>query len=336
MSDDTKLGPWIRRFLLEHLVHERNFARNTQRSYRDTLALLVPFVGGDAHTPVDRLTILDITADRVRHFLRYLEETRRCSAATRNQRLAALHALARFIGERSPEHLDWSGQIRTIPFKKCGKTPVTYLEKPEMDALLASPDRDTSQGRRDYALLLFLYNTGTRADEAAQTTIGDLVLGHVPGSGYSSVKIRGKGNKLRHCPLWPQTATALRMLVGERAEGDWLFLNRSGQPITRFGIHTLVERHVRHARARVPSLGTKRVSPHSIRHTTATHLLRAGVDINTIRAWLGHVSLTTTNIYAEVDLEMKAKALALCQIVEVGRSKRWREDKGLMAFLHAL
>jgi len=336
MSDNTTLGPWLRRFLLEHLVHERNLARHTQRSYRDTLALLVPFVGAETHVPVDRLTIINVTAERVRHFLRHIEDTRRCCTATRNQRLAALHALARFVGERSPEHLEWAGQIRRIPFKKCGTRPVTYLEKPEMDALLASPDRATSQGCRDHTLLLFLYNTGTRADEAAQTTIADLVLGHVPGSGYSSVKIRGKGNKVRHCPLWPQTATELAALVAGRAGTDRVFLNRRREPVTRFGIHTLVERHVRRARAHVPSLAAKRVSPHSIRHTTATHLLRAGVDINTIRAWLGHVSLTTTNIYAEADLEMKAKALALCQVVEAGPSKRWREDKGLMAFLHAL
>jgi len=336
MSDNTMLGPWIRRFLLEHLVHERNLARNTQRSYRDALALLVPFVGREAHTPVDRLAIVDVTADRVRQFLRELEETRRCSTATRNQRLAAIHALARFVAERSPEHLEWAGQHRNIPFKKCGTTPVTYLEKPELDALLASPDRETPQGRRDHTLLLFLYNTGARADEAAQIRVADLVLGHVPGSGYSSVTIRGKGNKVRHCPLWPQTATALTALVAGRPSTERVFLNRCGQPVTRFGIHTLVERHVRKARAHVPSLASKRISPHSIRHTTATHLLRAGVDINTIRAWLGHVSLTTTNVYAEVDLEMKAKALALCQLTEDAPSRRWREDKDLMAFLRAL
>lgn len=341
MRDNGLLGPWIRRFLLEHLVHERNLARNTQRSYRDTLALVVPFIGSQAHVAVDRLTVVDVTAERVRQFLREIEDTRHCSPATRNQRLAAIHALARFVGERSPEHLEWAGQIRSIPFKKCAKTPVTYLEKPEMDAVLASADQKTAQGRRDHALLLFLYNTGARADEAAQTTIADLQLGHVTDSGYAAVKLRGKGNKVRHCPLWPQTATALTALVTGRPETEAVFLNRRGQPITRFGIHALVERHVRRARVHVPSLVAKRVSPHSIRHTTATHLLRAGVDINTIRAWLGHVSLTTTNVYAEVDLDMKAKALALCHITESapppqGRRARWRENHGLMAFLRAL
>lgn len=336
MREHAQLGSWLRRFLLEHLVHERNLARNTQRSYRDTLAQLVPFVGREAHLSVDRLAISDITADRVRQFLRHIEETRHCSTATRNQRLAALHALARFVGERSPEHLEWAAQIRAVPFKKCGQTPVTYLEKTEIDALLVSPDRDTAQGRRDHTILLFLYNTGARADEAAQMIVGDLELGHIVGHGYSSVKIRGKGNKLRHCPLWPQTAAQLSMLVTGRAVTERVFLNRRGQPVTRFGIHALVERHARRASAHVPSLGAKRISPHSIRHTTATHLLRAGVDINTIRAWLGHVSLTTTNVYAEVDLEMKAKALALCQVTEGVSARHWREDKGLMAFLRTL
>src|SRR5712692_2190905 len=167
MTDTAKLGPWVRRFLLEHLVGERNLARNTQRSYRDTLTLLVPFIAVKAHTPVDRLDIDHVTAEHVRQFLQDVEETRGCSVATRNQRLAGIHALARFIGQRGPEHIEWCGQIRAIPFKRAAKTPIAYLEKSEMDALLATPRRDTAQGRRDYALLLFLYNTGARADEAA-------------------------------------------------------------------------------------------------------------------------------------------------------------------------
>ena len=210
---------------------------------------------------------------------------------------------------------------------------MTYLEKPEIDALLAAPDQSTPLGRRDHALLVFLYNTGARADEAAQITVADLELSD---GGYASVRIRGKGNKVRHCPLWARTVTELRLLIGGRTGLERVFLNRCGHPLTRFGIHTVVTRHVRRVTTQVPSLAAKQVSPHAIRHTTATHLLRAGVDINTIRAWLGHVSLTTTNIYAEIDLEMKAKALALCEVEEGTPTRRWREDTGLMAFLHAL
>jgi len=192
MSDTAKLGPWVRRLLLEHLVSERNLARNTQRSYRDTLALLIPFIAGKVHKPIDQLDLDHVSAERVRQFLQGLEQTRGCSVATRNQRLAVIHVLAHFIGQRCPERIEWCGQLRAIPFKRTAQTPIAYLDKPEMDALLAAPDRSTTQGRRDYALLLFLYNTGARADEAAHVSIGDLHLGHVPQRDHSSVQIHGK------------------------------------------------------------------------------------------------------------------------------------------------
>jgi site-specific recombinase XerD len=331
MNDLTLLGPWVRRFLLEHLIAERNLARNTQRSYRDALTKMVPFVATKLRQAVDRLTVVDVSADLVRLFLADLEGVQQCTITTRNQRLAAVHALARFVGEHSPEHIAWCGQIRSIPFKKASQAVIPYLDKPQMDALLAAPDRKTAQGRRDHALLLFLYNSGTRAGEAAQLLVGELALAG------GSVKIRGKGGKERHCPLWPSTVAELTTLIADRSTTAPVFLNRCGHPITRFGIHTLVERYVRKAQIQMPSLAAKRISPHTIRHTTATHLLRAGVDINTVRAWLGHVSLDTTNIYAEIDLETKAKALAKCEVGDAPKPKpRWREDPGLMAFLRSL
>lgn len=333
---DALLSPWVRRFLLEYLVGERSLARNTQKSYRDTLQQLLPFAARQARRRVDQLRVEDISAERVRTFLHDLEERRGCGPATRNQRLAAIHSLAHFIGLHSPELLHWCGQIRTIPLKKSARPLVTYLEKNEMDALLAAPHRDSSQGRRDYGVLLFLYNTGARADEVAHVRIADLDLGARPDRDPSSVLIHGKGNKTRRCPLWAKTVNELNHLVGGRAAAEHVFLNRRGQPLTRFGIHALVKRYAAVVAATRPSLAQKRVSPHTIRHTTATHLLRAGVDLNTIRAWLGHVSLVTTNVYAEVDLEMKAKALANCEVRENEPEKPWREDKGLMEFLRAL
>src|SRR6516165_2423510 len=152
MKDLTLLGPLVHRFLLEHLVAERNLARNTQRSYRDALILLLPFAAEQLHQPVDRLNIIQISPDLVRLFLTDLEQSRGCSIASRNQRLAAIHALARFVGEHSPEHIAWSGQIRTIPFKKASRTIIPYLDKPEIDVLLGSPDQQTAQGRRDHAV----------------------------------------------------------------------------------------------------------------------------------------------------------------------------------------
>jgi site-specific recombinase XerD len=336
MTDHALLGSWVRRFLLEHLVAERNLAANTQRSYRDTLRLVLPFAARSARKGIDRLRVEDLSAARVRAFLTELTEKRGCGEATRNQRLAAIRSLAHFVGLRSPEHVEWCAEIRSILFKKAPRPLVTYLEKAEMDALLAAPALGTAQGRRDHALLLFLYNTGARADEVAHVRVVDLDLGRMPERDPSSVLIHGKGNKLRRCPLWARTVNELFPLVSGREPAEPVFRNRRHQPLTRFGVHTLVERYARVVAASMPSVAKKRVSPHTIRHTTATHLLRAGVDINTIRAWLGHVSLATTNVYAEVDLEMKAKALANCEVKEPEPQKPWRENKGLMEFLRSL
>jgi site-specific recombinase XerD len=320
------------------MVSERNLARNTQKSYRDTLCLLLPFVARGARRRIDQLRIRDLSAARVCAFLRESEESRSWGAATRNQRLAAVHSLGRFIALRSPTQLSWYGELKNIPLKKVPASPVTYLEKDEMDALLEAPDQNSAQGRRDHALLLFMYNTGARADEVAHVQINDLDLGSTPDRDVSSVLIRGKGNKTRRCPLWANTVVAILPLISKRATSEHVFLNRRKEPLTRFGIHALVERYAAKISKALPAIGKKCVSPHAIRHTTATHLLRARVDINTIRAWLGHVCLSTTNIYAEVDLEMKAKALATCEVKgkKPKKKKAWREDRGLMDFLKTL
>lgn len=183
-------------------------------------------------------------------------------------------------------------------------------------------------------LALFLYNSGARADEAAQLKISDL---HLPTGEpeQSRVTIHGKGSKVRQCPLWLKTATALQPLIEGRQQEAHVFLNRRREPLTRFGIYAMVERCFASASHQVNSLATKRVSPHVIRHTTATHLLRAGMDINTIHAWLGHVSIATTSIYAEIDLAAKATALANCEGSRQS-SPGWKQDAGLMAFLRSL
>ena len=318
------------------MINERNLAHNTQQSYRDTACLLLPFIAQQTHKQIDQLLVPDLSPEMVRHFLSDIEEKRRCSQSTRNQRLATIRSLAHFIALHCPEHIQWCAQIRSIPFKKTERSAVTYLEKEEMDALLAAPDCSSSLGRRDHALLLFLYNTGARADETAHVRIADLNLTHKPDRNPASVRIRGKGDKIRHCPLWKETVVEIEPLIRDRSPSDHVFLNRCRQPMTRFGIHSLVERYVKKASEQVTSMVTKRISPHTIRHTTATHLLRAGVDINTIRAWLGHVSLMTTNIYAEIDLEMKAKALANCEPHNPQNQKPWKENAELMNFLRSL
>ena len=331
MSDLRTLAPWLRRFLAEHIVTERNLARNTQKSYRDTFALLLPFVGTKVRKPVDRLAVHDLTTRRVLQFLAHLEEDRGCSVQTRNQRLTAIRAFARFVASRDPGHLEWSANIRAIASKKATPQPIGWLSKTEMKALLEVPDRRTPRGRMEHALLLFLYNTGARVSEATDLVAADLQIGRRDG-GHALVTLHGKGGKHRQCPLWPRTERVLSKLVHKRAAGDAVFLSRQQRPYTRFGVYRLVER----CAARVPSLDERKITPHMIRHSSACHLLQAGIDLNTIRAWLGHASLDTTNVYAEIDLEMKAKAMALCDAAEAGPDRPWKENKGLMAFLDTL
>ena len=332
MVDKPLAGYWIRRFLMEYTTSERNLSANTCASYRDMLILFLPYAAKHKGVATDALSVVDLSAELVRSFLVYLEKERQCCIATRNQRLASIHALARFIGEHSPQHVEWCSQIRMVPIKKKHiTTSVTYLEKSEMDCLLAAPDQSSSQGRRDHALLLFLYNSGARVSEVASLRIDDIDWHS------KSVRITGKGNKQRRCPLWDTTLNLLRNLAGQRPVRDNEFLNCRGEPLTRYGIHTLVERYIAKLRISVPSLKGKRVSPHVIRHTTASHLLQAGVDINTIRAWLGHVSLDTTNIYAETDFATKKRALATLARGSTRRSTGgWSSQPDLMTFLRAL
>lgn len=332
MLNSDSIGFWVKRFLLEYLVKERNLSRNTQTSYRDAIKQLLLFLAQKESAKIDQLLISHFTVENAKHFLTHIETERKCSTSTRNQRLAAVHALARFIGSHRPEHLSWCAEICGIPFKKAPQKSMHYLEKFEIDALLDAPNRKTDQGCRDYAILLFLYNSGARADEVAQIKISDLQLGRSP-----MVRISGKGNKTRICPLWSLTSEVLERQTKGRSSEEKVFLNRYRQPMTRFGIYDLVRRYAAKIALKLPSIQSKRISPHSIRHTTAVHLLRAGVDINTIRAWLGHVSLDTTNIYAEVDLEMKARALAHCEILsERQQNRNWKQSPDLMDFLRSL
>jgi site-specific recombinase XerD len=331
MPELAILGPWLRRFLVEHIVTERNLARNTRASYRDTFSLLLPFVSGKLHKPVERLTVCDLTSQVVLQFLAHLEEVRGCSARTRNQRLAAIRAFARFIGSRDPAHVEWCGHIRAIASKKSMAPAVGWLTKAEMEAMLAVPNRKTQRGLSEYALLLFLYNTGARVSEAVNLKVRDLQLGRTNG-GYDLATLNGKGGKTRQCPLWPETERVLAEEIIGRSVEEAVFVSRLGNGFTRFGVYRLVER----CAAQVPALSGRTITPHVIRHTTACHLVLAGVDINTIRAWLGHVSISTTNIYAEIDLTLKANAVALCEVGQPRPGRSWKEDKDLMTFLKSL
>ena len=272
------IGPFVRRFLLEELDADRNLSPHTRHSYRDCLLLLFRFISARHGTDPTRVTVEQVDAQLVRAFLRDLEETRSNCVATRNQRLAALRSFFRFIGLRVPELVEHAAQVVAIPDRRAPEPMLDYLEKSEVEALLAVPDRSKALGRRNYALLLLLYNTGARASEAARLAVSDLRL-----DGSPAVRFFVKGRKHRLCPLWPHTVESLRSTLGARLDGP-VFLSQRRAALTRFGVYEVIKSVKDQAAASVPSLRAKRISPHTMRHTTAVHLLQAGVDINTIRA----------------------------------------------------
>lgn len=335
LKNEEQVGYWLRRYLRHYLPVVQNTSINTIHSYRDTYRQLLQFVAMRLKKDIDELEVLDISYDIVIEYLYDVEHERNCKIQTRNQRLLAIHTLAKYIGSQAPEYVEWCGKIRSIPTKKHELSQITYLEKQEMDALLGLPNQSTEQGWRDYTILLFLYNTGVRVDELINLKVKDLYLSENKNE-ISLVKIIGKGKKERKTPLWNATVKILERLINGRNEDDNVFLSRLNKPISRFGVYEMVRRYGKKLEQLLPSVKSKRISPHTIRHTTATHLLQAGVDINTIRAWLGHVSVDTTNIYAEVNIEMKANALKTCEIhPKKSKGKQWKKDD-IMSFLKEL
>lgn len=339
-SDKGLVGYWLRKYLIEYLPVVKNRSRNTIASYRDALRQLLEYVA-DKGLSLDTLYVEEITPDLITCFLLYLEQAKNCSIRTRNLRLSAIHSFAGYISTSEPQYLFWYTKLKAIPIKRPGPKErdgkavpgLQYLEKDEMKTLLSMPDRTTSQGAKDHALLMFLYNSGARATEAANLRIQDIAIGD--GARSTLVTISGKGNKTRVCPLWDSTVKLLQPYIKRNPE-EPVFLNRYGNPITRYGVYELVSRYAAKAAEIMPSIGSKNVSPHTIRHSTASHLLEAGVDINTIRSWLGHVSVNTTNIYAEVNIRMKAKALKTCEIFVKGTPKYNPKDKTIIGFLKSL
>lgn len=314
MKDTGYLAPFIRSFFEDHLVCRRNVSQNTIQSYRDALKLLLAFASEHRKRPATKLLVGDITEEIVVGFLTHLETTRTNSIQTRNHRLVAVRRLFDYIAARDPRLLDQCHRIATIPRKRGAVRPeVHYLEKEQLTALLDTIPQDSVRGRRDYTLLLFMYNTGARVQEVADTRAGWLTL-----TAPYKVELLGKGRKWRTCPLWDSTATHLRKFIEQRKLGtspdDYLFVNRYGRPLSRSGIADMIQRYAAKAAKTLPSLKAYRVTPHTFRHTTAMHLLQSGVEVNVIRSWLGHVSIATTNRYIEIDLAMKAKALAACEV----------------------
>ena len=274
----------------------------------------------------------DVDAPVVLRFLDYLEQERGNSVRSRNIRLAALRAFFRFVALRDPDSLGIVTRVLAIPVKRTDQKLIGYLTRPEIQALLAAPDRATWVGRRNHALLVTLYNSGARVSE-----ITTLKQGQIRFAEHTCVQLVGKGRKERTIPLWADTARLLRGWFQELGENaaHVAFPSARGTPLSRDGVDYLLKQTVQRAAAACPSLATKAISPHVIRHTTAMHLLQAGVDMATIALWLGHESIDTTHMYLQADLAMKEKALAKLEPIE-GEWKRFHADDPLLAFLAAL
>lgn len=340
MNRSSGLGALVYAFFEEHLRGLKAVRSPTVKSYRDTLRLFLNFVAADAHRRITRLRLDDLTFERTHGFLRYLEEQRGNHVRTRNQRLAVLHTFFDFLATRHPETLAVAERVAAIPTKRVAPPETYFLDREEIAILFKRLPATGRHAQRDRALLLFLYNTGARVQEVVDLRCKHLQLGDPP-----RVHLHGKGDKWRVCPLWSQTAQQLRALLPDPAPDACadrpVFRSQCGGPLTRFGIYKLVRRHTHQFDRLHPDARPRHISPHIFRHTTAVHLLEAGVEVNVIRGWLGHVHLDTTNRYAEITIRTKAAALRACEppggaSETFPRNPVWRDDETLLNWLDSL
>jgi site-specific recombinase XerD len=329
------LANLIQTFFRHHLVATRGVSPHTLHAYRDAIRRLLTFAAGRHRCEVVHLALDDLARDTVLAFLEYLEQQCGNAAVTRNARLAAIHALFRFIAVEDPTALAVCQQVLAIPSKQTPSRAVTCLARPDVEHLLASIDRSTARGRRDVALVQFLYNTGARAQEVV-----DLRLPAVRFDAPAQVRVLGKGRKERLCPLWAETIDLVRAMLRDRGvrltDDVPLFVNATGRVLTRFGLGHIVHQRVAAAAVSRPTLANIRITPHTFRHTTALHLLQAGVDLNVVRSWLGHASIETTHAYVDIDMEMKRIALEACAPPGLKSSSPTWTDPDLLTWLEAL
>ena len=329
------LARCLRDYFADHLPRLRGMSPHTIHSYRDSLVLLLRFAASDRKIEVCDLDIGDLDPDRILSFLVYLETERDNSITTRNVRLAAIHAFFRYVGTHHPDQMERAQRMLGIPFKRADQRVIEYLDRSEVEAVLACIDRSVADGRRDYALLATMFNTGARVQEIVDLRASGLQL-----TKPYQLRLFGKGRKERFCPLWPQTAQVLSAFCEERRielrSDARVFLNHRGAPLTRFGVRYILAKHVDRARLEVASLERKRLHPHSMRHSTAVALLKSGVDLSTISQWLGHSSPTTTNRYATIDLDMKREAINRVKPVANSRKAAWRISETVLEWLESL
>jgi integrase/recombinase XerD len=328
----TALAPTLQAFFTSRLIRQRQASPSTIAAYRDTWRLLLGYCSARTGKQPSDLQITDLDAPLIAAFLDHLEQDRGNSARTRNARLAAIHSLFGYAALQHPEHAGLIARVLAIPPKRFDKALVTWLTEDELDALLNAPDKTTWAGRRDHAMILLAAQTGLRISELTGLTRGDV---H-PGAG-PHVSCHGKGRKQRITPLTKTTVTVLRAWLAERQAqpGQPLFPNRTGGRLSHDAVERRLARHLATATEHCPSLKTKNVTTHTLRHTAAMRLLHAGVDTSVIALWLGHEQAETTQIYLHADLTLKERALARTTPPDT-KPGRYKPPDQLLAFLQAL
>jgi integrase/recombinase XerD len=322
----------VQDFFLRRLVAQRGASARTVESYRDAFELLFGFLQQRTGKPPTALELADLDAPVVLDYLDYLQTGRGNTARTRNARLAAIHSFMRYASVRDPASLPIAGRVLAIPAKRFDRPVLGYLSREQIAAILAAPDRRTWSGQRDAVMLATTYNTGARVSEITALRVSDLLLDR-----QTAVHLHGKGRKQRVIPLWKNTATQLRVWLGKinNAPEAPVFPNRSGAPLSRSGVRDRLARAVALAEQRCPSLSGQHISPRTLRHSTAMHLLQSGTDVATIALWLGHSSPAVTHQYLEADLA--AKEAVLKHLGDPGPAPtRFHPNDRLLAFLQDL
>ena len=328
------LAKLLHAFFHDWLVQQRNASHRTVLAYRDAWRCLLRFAAKHQQRPVTSLRLEHLTATEILAFLKNLEQENKASIRTRNCRLAALRSFFSFVAAHEPLAAQQCAEVRGIPFKRAPRRAICYLESAEVSAILAQPNRATLEGQRDHVLLSLLYNTGARIQEALNLRPQDIRL-----ESPAHVRLMGKGQKERISPMWPETADLLTALLQRqpRPPDQPVFLNRYGEPLTASGFRFRLRQYVQAAAQHLPTLTRKRITPHVFRHSTAVHLVSAGVDLTVIRSWLGHAQLETTNHYAQANLETKRRALEQVDPkLRPSKPPRWKRDADLMAWLDSL
>ena len=322
----------VQRFFADRLIQQQNASPRTVSAYRDTFRLLLSYAEREIGKPPAKLTLSDFDATLILNFLVHLETERHNTVRSRNARLAAIRAFANYVALQCPPALQLAQQILAIPMKRFERSLLGYLSREEVQAVLAAPDLTTWCGHRDRAMFALFYNTGARVSEMIGIRVADVTL-----AATSSVRLQGKGRKQRTVPLWKETAVEIRhwLKYADLRPDQPIVPTRKGLPMTRTNVADRLTLAITAASKQCPQMAERKISPHTWRHTTAMHLLQAGVDITVIALWLGHESPVTTHGYVQADLAMKERALATIDPPEI-KHKRYRPSDAVLTFLESL